>query len=284
MKKILIVLVAILMLCGCDFVDDFSDKYVYTTSYPIEYATNMLYKDHANISSVYPNGANSSYKVTDKKKDKYSKGETFIYSGISNEATLARDLLNKNGKLQIIDATKGISNSYSFTRVWLNPSNYLMLCSNIKSSLIEYTDNAYVKEEIQKNYDSLNEKVSELDVQLYNIGRNGNHNTILTTSDDLTFLSKYNINVISIDENNESIDKSKSDAKKLISEKKIEYVYILEGQELNEDQEKFINENSLKKLEVNNIFTLSEEERLEEKDYISLMNEIIEQYKIELYK
>jgi ABC-type Zn uptake system ZnuABC Zn-binding protein ZnuA len=132
MKKVLIVLVAILMLCGCDFVDDFSDKYVYTTSYPIEYATNMLYKDHANISSVYPNGANSSYKVTDKKKDKYSKGETFIYSGISNEATLARDLLNKNGKLQIIDATKGISNNYSYTRVWLNPSNYLMLCSNIK--------------------------------------------------------------------------------------------------------------------------------------------------------
>ena len=69
MKKIIIVLTMLLFVTGCDFVDDFSDKFVYTTSYPIEYATNMLYKDHANISSVYPNGATSKYEVTDKKKE-----------------------------------------------------------------------------------------------------------------------------------------------------------------------------------------------------------------------
>jgi len=284
MKKFLVLLAVLFLITGCDFVDDFSDKYVYTTSYPIEYATNMLYKDHANISSVYPNGANSKYEVTEKKKEKYAEGETFIYSGISNEAFLARDLLNKNGKLQIIDATKGISNNYSYTRVWLNPSNYLMLCSNIKSSLIDYTENAYVKEEIASNYDLLNEKISELDVQLYNIGRNGNYDTILSASDDLNFLSKYNINVISIDEKNEQSDKSYADAKKLITDKKIEYIYYIEGQELNASQEKFISENSLKKIEINDLFTLSEEERAEGKDYISLMNEIIENYKTELYK
>ena len=284
MKKLLVLFAFIFLLSGCDFVDDFSDKYVYTTSYPIEYATTMLYKDHANISSVYPNGANSKYEVTDKKKEKYADSETFIYSGISNEAFLARDLLNINGKLQIIDATKGISNNYSYTRVWLNPANYLMLCSNIKSSLIEYNENAYVKEEIAKNYDLLNEKISELDVQLYNIGRNGNYDTILTTSDDLNFLTKYNINVVSIDEKNEQSDKSYADAKKLITDKKIEYIYYIEGQELNPTQEKFISDNSLKKIEINDLFTLSEEERAENKDYISLMNEIIEKYKTELYK
>ncbi len=284
MKKILVLLSIILLLSGCDFVEDFSDKFVYTTSYPIEYATTMLYKDHANISSVYPNGANSKYEVTDKKKEKYAEGETFIYSGISNEAFLARDLLNINGKIQIIDATKGISNNYSYTRVWLNPANYLMLCSNIKSSLIEYNDNAYVKEEIAKNYDLLNEKISELDVQLYNIGRNGNYDTILSASDDLNFLTKYNINVISIDEKNEQSDKSYADAKKLIADKKIEYLYYIEGQELNTSQEKFVSDNGLKKIEINDLFTLSEEERAEEKDYIILMNEIIEKYKTELYK
>ena len=284
MKKLLVLFAVIFLLSGCDFVDDFSDKYVYTTSYPIEYATTMLYKDHANISSVYPNGANSKYEVTDKKKEKYADSETFIYAGISNEAFLARDLLNINGKLQIIDATKGISNNYSYTRVWLNPANYLMLCSNIKSSLIEYNENAYVKEEIAKNYNLLNEKISELDVQLYNIGRNGNYDTILTTSDDLNFLTKYNINVVSIDEKNEQSDKSYADAKKLITDKKIEYIYYIEGQELNPTQEKFISDNSLKKIEINDLFTLSEEERAENKDYISLMNEIIEKYKTELYK
>lgn len=284
MKKIIIVLTMLLFVTGCDFVDDFSDKFVYTTSYPIEYATNMLYKDHANISSVYPNGATSKYEVTDKKKTKYAEGETFVYSGISNEAALARDLLNKNSNLKIIDATKGISTSSSYTKVWLNPSNYLKLCSNIKSGLIDYTDNAYVKEEINSNYESLKEKVSLLEVQLYNIGKNGNYNTLLTTSDDLNFLTKYNINVVSIDENNASIDKSYADAKKLVDDKKVNYIYLMEGQELNDTQEKFISTSNLKKIEINDLFTLSEEERSESKDYITLMNEIIENYKTELYK
>ena len=284
MKKFIVLIVTLLLISGCDFNEDFSDKFVYTTSYPIEYATSVLYKDHANISSVYPNGADNKYEVTDKKKDKYSEGETFVYSGISNEALLARDLLNKNSNLQIIDATKGISTNSSYTRVWLNPSNYLKLCSNIKSGLIDYTDNAYVKEEINENYEVLKEKVSLLEVQLYNIGKNGNYDTILTTSDDLTFLTKYNINVVSIDENNVSIDKSYADAKKLVDDKKVNYIYVLEGQEINETQEKFISTNNLKKIEINNLFTLSEEERSENKDYITLMNEIIENYKTELYK
>ncbi|UKI58288.1 MAG: hypothetical protein L6V81_02325 [Clostridium sp.] len=42
---------------GCSLNDDFSDKYLYVTTYPIEYATNMLYSDYAKISSVYPNGS-----------------------------------------------------------------------------------------------------------------------------------------------------------------------------------------------------------------------------------
>ena len=45
-KKILLVLCSLLLISGCDmFKEDFSDKYVYTTMYPIEYATTELYKD-----------------------------------------------------------------------------------------------------------------------------------------------------------------------------------------------------------------------------------------------
>ena len=38
-------------------------------------------------------------------------------------------------------------------------------------------------------------------------------------------LSKYNINVISIDQDNQSIDKAYANAKKLIKDKKIQYIY-----------------------------------------------------------
>ena len=283
-KKILLVLCSLLLISGCDmFKEDFSDKYVYTTMYPIEYATTELYKDYANISSVYPNGSDIEYEVSNKKKKQYSTGEIFIYSGIANEATLARDLLNLNENIKIIDGTKGMNNK-SIASVYLDPSNFLMICSNIKSSLKEYNENVYVKEGIEDNYRELNEKVSELDVKLYDIGKNGNYKTILTTNDVFSFLTKYNINVVSIDANNDNIDKSYAEANKLIENKEVQYIYYLEGDEFTPAQEKFISDNSLMKIEINNVFSLSDEERQEEKDYISIMNETIDNYKKELYK
>ena len=283
-KRILIILSLLLILTGCDFKEDFSDRYIYTTIYPTEYATSMLYDEYGNVSSVYPNGATSSFEVSEKKKNTYSKAEIFVYSGIANEATLARDLINKNHKIKLIDATKGMQNGSKTASIWLDPSNYLMLCSNIKSSLIEYNDNVYIKENIEKNYKELNEKISELDVQLYDIGKSGNYNTILTTNNVFNYLSKYNINVISIDQDNETIDKAYAEARQLIKDKKIQYVYYLEGDELNSNQLKLINDSSLVKVEINDIYSLTDEERNEGKDYISIMKDTIENYKKELYK
>lgn len=283
-KKILLLIVSILLISGCNFNEDFSDRYIYTTLYPIEYATTMLYDDYGNIESVYPNGADNTFKVTEKKKNTYAEGEMFIYSGIANEAALAKDLLNKNNKIKLIDATKGLQSNSEITSIWLDPSNYLMLCSNIKRKLIDYNDNVYIKDDIENKYKLLNEKISELDVQLYNIGKNGNYNTILTTNDSLNFLTKYNIDVISIDEDNPSLTKNYSNAKKLIKENKIEYIYYIEGDELTQNQEKLISSSNLVKIEINNIFSLKDEERNEGKDYISIMNDIINDYKKELYK
>ena len=287
MKKFisyLLVIITCFTLTGCDFGDDFSDKYIYTTMYPLEYATSMLYSDYGKISSVYPNDASVDYKVTEKKKKQYSKAEIFIYSGIANEAYLAKDLLNMNGNLKIIDATKGMNSDSGIKRLWIDPSYYLMLCSNIKSTLIDYNDNVYVKEAIEDNYKTLNEAVSGLDVQLYNIGKNGNYNTLLVTDDVFNYLTKYSINVISIDTKNQSIDKSYSDAKKLIKEGKIQYIYYFNEDSLTDTQKKFITENSLIKVQINDLYTLTDDERKENKNYITLMNDIIDNYKKELYK
>ena len=283
-KKLLLLLPLILLISGCTFKEDFSDKYIYTTLYPIEYATTMLYSDYGNVNSVYPNGANSDFKISDKKKKTYSNSEIFIYSGIANEATIARDMINNNTNLRIIDATKGMKSTDNIASIWLDPSNYLMLCSNIKSSLIDFNDNVYVKEKIEEKYKQLNEKISELDVDLYQIGKSGNYNTILVTNNVFNYLTKYNINVISIDKKNTNIDKAYADARKLIDTKKIQYIFYLEGEKLNNTQEKLINDAGLIKVEINDIFSLTDEERENGNNYITIMKDIIENYKKELYK
>lgn len=283
-KTVLAVLTCLLFMTGCTFGDDFSDKYLYTTMYPIEYAANELYSDYAKVQSVYPNGATSKYEVTQKKKEIYANSEIFIYAGIANEAYLARDMININQDLKLIDATKGMDVNSKLESTWLDPSNYLMLCSNIKSSLIDYNDNPYVKEAIEDNYKKLNEKISGLDVLFYNIGKNGNFNTLLVTNDVFKYLTKYNINVISLDTKNETLDKAYADAKKMINSNQIKYVYYLGGDELTDRQNKFISDNSLTKIVIPNLFTLTDDERKDNKDYIALMNEIIDSYKKELYK
>lgn len=283
-KKFILLIIGLLFITGCTFKEDFSDKYVYTTLYPIEYATTMLYSDYGNVGSIYPNGANSDYKISEKKKKEYSKSEIFIYSGIANDATIARDLINNNNKLKLIDATKGMKSTSKMASIWLDPSNYLMLCSNIKSSLIDYNENVYVKEDIEKKYKALNEKISELDVELYEIGRSGNFKTILVTNNVFNYLTKYNINVISLDTDNTNIDKSYADARKLIASKQIQYIYFLEGEKLNSTQEKLINDSGLIKIEINDMFSLTDAERDNGKNYITIMNDIIENYKKELYK
>lgn len=283
-KTILGILACLTFMTGCSFGDDFSDKLLYTTMYPIEYAANQLYSDYAKVQSVYPNGADNKYEVTQKKKEIYANSEIFIYSGISNEAYLARDMLNINKDLKLIDATKGMDTNSELESIWLDPSNYLMLCSNIKSSLIDYNDNPYVKEAIENNYKELNEKISSLDVLFYNIGKNGNFNTILTTSNVFNYLTKYNINVISLDSKNETLDKAYADAKKMINSKEIKYIYYIDGEELTDRQNKFIADNGITKIVLPNLFTLTDEERKASEDYISLMNEIIDNYKKELYK
>lgn len=283
-KKIILLFLIILIMNGCSFKEDFNDTYLYTTGYPIEYASTVLYGDYAKVSSVYPNGADKSYEVTKKKKEKYAAGEIFVYSGLSNEAPLARDILNINNNLKIIDSTKGMNINYDVEEIWLDPSNYLMLCSNVKRALIEYSDNPYVKEPIETNYSTLNEKISELDVSLYNLGKNGNYDTILVTNDVFNYLSKYKINVISIDSDKESLDKEYATAKALITDKKIQYIYSLDDEVLTEAQEKYISDNGLVKISINNLHTLSDDERKNGDNYLTLMKSIIEEYKRELYK
>lgn len=284
MKKITCILLSALLLCSCELDDKFNDSHIYTTAYPVEYGTRFLYGEYAKISSVYPNGSDSSYEITDKKKELFSNSEMFIYSGVAGEAYLAKDLLNLNDKIKIIDATKGMSTTGQMEELWLDPSNYLMLCSNIKASLIEYNDNIYTKEAIETKYKELNEKVSGLDVNLYNVGKSANYNSLLVTNNVFNYLAKYNINVISIDEDNELIDKAYADAKKLVTSKDIEYIYSLEGEELNEQQEKFISENNLVKVPIKRLYTITDENRTNGDDYITIMNNIIDEFKKELYK
>lgn len=281
MKKVIVLLMSLFLLTGC-LEEEKLDKIAYTTYYPLEFATNYMYKDFATVKSIYPNGIDTSkYTLTDKQKSIYASSDMFVYAGVTDEVKLAAEFLNTNQNISIIDGTKGLSYSSEVCELWLDPSNYLMIARNIKSTLIDYANNVYDEEKIDKLYDELKIKISEIDVDLTMMGKNASKKNILVTNDSFNFLSKYNINVISIKEGD---TKSINDAKKLINSGEIKYAYVLRENTLSQEIETFIKNYNLEKIEIDSMYTITDEDKNNSNDYLSIMTENINKFKTELFR
>lgn len=281
MKKVIVLLMSLFLLTGC-LEEEKLDKIAYTTYYPLEFATNYMYKDFATVKSIYPNGIDTSkYTLTDKQKSTYASSDMFVYAGVTDEVKLAAEFLNTNQNISIIDGTKGLSYSSEVCELWLDPSNYLMIARNIKSTLIDYANNVYDEEKIDKLYDELKIKISEIDVDLTMMGKNASKKNILVTNDSFNFLSKYNINVISIKEGD---TKSINEAKKLINSGEIKYAYVLRGNTLSQEIETFIKNYNLEKIEIDSMYTITDEDKNNGNDYLSIMTENINKFKTELFR
>lgn len=281
MKKVIVLLMSLFLLTGC-LEEEKLDKTAYTTYYPLEFATNYMYKDFATVKSIYPNGIDTSkYTLTDKQKSIYASSDMFVYAGVTDEVKLAAEFLNTNQNISIIDGTKGLSYSSEVCELWLDPSNYLMIARNIKSTLIDYASNVYDEEKIDKLYDELKIKISEIDVDLTMMGKNASKKNILVTNDSFNFLSKYNINVISIKEGD---TKSINDARKLINSGDIKYAFVLKGSTLSEEIETFIKNYNLEKIEIDPMYTITDEDKNNGNDYLSIMTENINKFKTELFR
>jgi len=283
MKKYLLIAVTLIMiftLSGCKK-DSMEGINIYTTIYPIEYITTKLYGDYSNISSVYPNEV---IKLTDKLLQDYSAGDLFIYNGISAEKEYAVNMLNKNKGLMIVDATMGMDVEYSDEELWLNPSNFLMLCLNIKNGMKEYITNTFLKKQIDNNYDELKLLVSELDADTKLMVENAtDSNTILVSNDMFKYLEKYNINVISLENNNNLNEQLINEAKIAIDNKSVTYILMLPNDTLSDEVEDLVSRNNIEKLYFNSITTLSESDEKNGKDYLSIMRENLDLLKKELY-
>ena len=288
MKNKLLILVAttLLTLTGCVRDENMEDIKIKTTSYPIEYITTKLYSDHAyTISSIYPDDIDiNSYKLTKKQLKDFSKNDLFIYNGASNEPDYTIELKNINKDIKIIDAARWMEYSNNVEELWLDPFNFLMLAQNIKDGFAEYISDPYLNEEIQEKYDELNIEVSKLDVEFKTSVENAVNKTIVVSDDLFKYLEKYGFTVISLEENENLTQKNISDAKKLINAGTIEYIFIKNGEETNETVKDIINKTGVKTESIHTLSNLTEKERDENQDYISIMKSNIEKLRKELYK
>ena len=286
-KKVFIVILAIFifMTTGCFKRDNLEGINIVTTVYPIEYVTNYLYKDHSTVASIYPDGVDTtSYNLSKKQISDYSKKNLFIYNGLSNDKEIAISFLNKNKNLLIIDATYGMEYINDVSELWLNPSNLLMITQNIKEGLKEYMTNSYLEREIDTKYEELKLSLSELDAEIKLTAENASRKTIVVNNDALKYLEKYGFDVISLDDNNESVsDRTIQNVINKIGNKSVKHIFVLENTINSEALNNIIEKTQVELYTFRRLDSIYDNERDEYKDYISIMNENIELLKNELY-
>lgn len=288
MKKISLLIftfILILTTSGCFKKDNLDNITIYTTNYPIEYLTTRLYGEHSTVQNIYPDGVDiEKYELKDKQIKDYSEGSLLIFNGLSNAKNYVAPMLKYNKKMKIIDTALSLDYENYIEELWLNPSNFLMLAQNIKNGLNEYITNHYLKKEINQNYENLKVEISNLDAKIKVMAESSSNKTIVVANDAFNFLStKYGLNVISLEENDNLTDKVKADVISMIQNNQISYIFTLEGKENNNTVNEIINATNVNTLELKTITNLTEKERENKEDYNTLMNYNIEQFKQELY-
>ncbi len=287
MKKILGLLLIIFSLTGCDLFksDSMENITILTSNYPLEYVTNYLYGDYSVVTSIYPDGVDiSKYNFTDKQIRDYSKKDMFIYMGATNDSNQALTFLNKNKELKIIDSSFGIPTKYTEDELWLNPSNMIMMSQNIKEGLSEYITSKHLKDEINTRYETLKEELSNLDAEYKTTILNAKEKTIVTNSDNLLFLEKYNVNVISLNKDNPDYEKNLSTLKNYLKQENILYFYLYENEDTEKEVTNLLEENEIEALTIKNLKNITDEEREQDSNYIKIMSENLDLLKKELYK
>lgn len=287
MKKIIIVFITLFFISGCSLFkrDEMENISIITTNYTLEYVVNYLYGDNSLVSSIYPDGVDiDNYTFTEKQIKDYSKKDLFVYMGVTSDSDQAVTFLNNNNKIKIIDATYGMNYKYTADELWLNPSNLLMITQNIKNGLGEYITSTYLLKNIDSLYDELKVKLSNLDAEYKTSIENAPEKTIVVNSDNLLFLEKYDLNVISLDENNTNYERNLALFKSYLRQETIKYLYIYENAPLTEEVKQTVEDNSVETLDITNLKNITDEERDQNEDYFTIMYNNLEEIKKELYK
>lgn len=248
---------------------------VLTTTYPISFLTEQIYGNGL-ILSVYPDGADiENYNLTSKQEKQYSKNDIFIYNGLSKEQEIAKNLINNNRKLHIIDVAYGLKYNNGVEELWLSPNYYLMLAKTIKDNLQDFVSSKYAKDELEKKYQDLAEKLSVMDAELRTIAKSAkdlNKHTIVASSNMFKYLNSYGFNVISLEESNLNTLKGSFQNKTYTT-------LFMKDTEQQTEAITTLEKSGAKIVTVKTMQTLKTEEKENNETYFTIMNEYMENIK-----
>ena len=292
MKKIkfIILLLGVFILTGCSFSkDSMEDINIYTTNYPIKYLITSLYGSHSTVNSIYPSGINSKdFELSDKKLKEYSYTDLFVFNSLDKDRDFAVKMINYNKNLKVIDVSMGMTYDNNIAELWLNPYNYLMMAQNTKNGLLEYVTNPYLISNdegtgIENKYNELKYNLSRLDANIKEAISLAPYKTIVVDNDMFKHLEKYNLKVISLEEDDNLNENIVAEVKKLIRNGEIKYIFS-SSNKTNPTCKNLVDNYGVDLITINTMESTDGGITDSNEDYITIMNNNLDLFKKELYK
>ena len=280
-KTFLLLFMILLATSACDTKNN-DGLHILTTVYPINYLISEIYNTN-NLTSIYPDGTDiSSYTLTEKQINEYSNNDIFIYNGLSNELTIAKNLINKNRKIKVIDVAYGLKFNNGMEELWLSPNYFLMLATTIKNNLEDFTESKYTNEEIEANYKDLEETLSIMDAELRSLANNAksvNKNTIVTSSNMFKYLENYGFHIISLEEEENLSTINLNNIKNNFKSGNYTTIFIKDTEKKSDLINTLEKEYNAKVVSINTMTTLSDEDKKNNETYLTIMHYYLEKIK-----
>ena len=212
----------------------------------------------------------------------------FVFNSLDKRSDYAVKMININKNLKVIDVSKGITYTDNIAELWLNPYNYLMMAQNTKDGLLEYISNPYLISNtdgtgIEDKYEELKYSLSRLDADIKEDINLAHYKTIVVDSNMFKFLEKYDLNVISLEENSDLTDSTINEVKKLLNNGTIKYIYS-GSNETNDTCKNLIDNYGAELITLNTMDSIDGGITNSNENYITVMNNNLDLLNKELYK
>lgn len=123
-----------------------------------------------------------------------------------------------------------------------------------------------------------------MDAEIKLTAENATNKTLVVSNNVLKYLEKYGFNIISLDESSGiPNERTINDVKTLIQNDQVKHIFILENDEINNTIQQIIDSTGVETQVFRKVDNITDQERDNKEDYLSIMNQNIDAIKAELY-
>lgn len=291
MKRFIILLTLIvLMAVGCTSQKDSTyneggKKLVYASFYPLYFLANEIGGDNIELRMVVPNGVDShDYEPSIEQLKDIENAQLFIYNGANFESWSDKVVGNIIDENKTINASELVHllmvDNESDPHIWLDPENMLKIGEAIKEKLILIDEEN--KAEYENNFNALANRLKELDNRFSEELDQRNRNSIIVSHAAFNYMAERygfkQIPVAGISPEQEPSPKTIAELIELAKKEEQKYIF-LETLASPKTVQVIAEEANLQILTLNPIEGLTEEQIKKGEDYITIMEENLENLK-----